>query len=117
MALLQAGRTSWRVEPAGRAAFLVDYQAYYSALADALAKARRQILVLGWSFDPRTRLFPDGLFNPDAPDAIGRVLIDLAARHPDLKICVLIWRSAFPISATQGGFPHRAKAWFKNSRV
>ena len=117
MALLQTGRTCWRAETAGRAAFLIDYQAYYAALLDALRKARRQIVLLGWSFDPRTRLAPDGTTNPSAPDAIGSLLIDLAARRPELEIHVLVWRSALAISATQGGFPHRAKGWFKHSRV
>jgi phosphatidylserine/phosphatidylglycerophosphate/cardiolipin synthase-like enzyme len=117
MSFLQPGETCWRVETARRAAFVVDYQAYYLALLEALPRAERQILLVGWSFDPRTRLMPDGEARNDAPDAIGRLLIQLAHDRPELDIHVLIWRSALAISATQGFFPHRAEGWFKGTRV
>ncbi|HZZ37396.1 MAG TPA: phospholipase, partial [Caulobacteraceae bacterium] len=117
MALLQTGRTCWRVDEASRVAFLIDYQDYYAALVAALEKARRQVLVLGWSFDPRTRTRPDGRPDGAAPDAIGRLLIGLTERRPDLDVRVLIWRSALAISATQDFFPHRAKGWFKGTAV
>jgi len=118
MAILEPGETCWRIEAAKRAAFLVDYQDYYTSLAAALGRARRQVLLLGWSFDPRTRLAPDGSNDGAAtPDEIGGLLIHLAKERPRIDIRVLIWRSAVPISATQEGFPHRAKAWFRHSGV
>jgi len=117
MEFLDPPRTCWRIEGATAAAFLVDYQSYYQALVVALGEARRQILLLGWSFDPRTRLMPDGAPSKAAPDQVGRLLIDLATERPDLEICVLIWRSALAISATQDFFPHRARGWFKNTPV
>ena len=117
MEFLEPNRTCWRIEPATRAAFLIDYQAYYQALTAILGEAREQVLLLGWSFDPRTRMMPDGERIKDAPDQIGRMLIDLAARRPGLDIRVLIWRSDLAISMTQDFFPHRANGWFKNSGV
>ncbi|MGH7016672.1 MAG: phospholipase D-like domain-containing protein, partial [Caulobacteraceae bacterium] len=101
MKFLEAGKTCTRIERASKLAFLIDYQAYFAALETALKAARRQVLILGWSFDPRTRLAPDGLKAPTAPDAIGRLLIELARTHPGLEIKVLIWRSALAVSATQ----------------
>ncbi len=117
MALLEPGETCWRVEPAGRAAFLVDTLAYFNAAREAMASAKRSILLLGWGFDPRTRLQPDGFDGPDDPDEIGHVLLRLSKERPDLDIRLLIWRSALPISASQEFFPHRAQRWFRNSRV
>ncbi len=117
MALLQPGETCWRVERADRATFLVDTQAYFAAARQALAKARRQVLLLGWGFDPRTRLQPDGSEAPDEPDEIGNILIRLSEEQPELDIRVLIWRSALPISASQEFFPHRAHEWFTGTRV
>ena len=117
MAFLQPDETCWRIEPADRIAFLVDTQDYFTAVREALAGARHSILLLGWGFDPRTRLQPDGFEGPDEPDEIGHVLIDLARRRPELDVRVLIWRSALPIAASQEFFPHRARAWFKGSRV
>ena len=72
MGLLIPGETCWRTESADRVAFLVDTEAYFTAVFGALHKARRSILLLGWGFDPRTRLFPDGFDGPDDPDEVGR---------------------------------------------
>ncbi|HEX3919442.1 MAG TPA: phospholipase D-like domain-containing protein [Caulobacteraceae bacterium] len=110
MGLLRAGETCWRPAQAGRARFLIDGQNYFRALDGALRAARRSIHLLGWSFDPRTRLSEDG-------GQIGQLLIDLAARQPGLDVRLLAWQSALPISATQGFFPHRAKARFRGTRV
>src|SRR5581483_6546273 len=117
MGLLRPGETCWRLDVAGRVKFLVDYQDYFTALRAAMATARRSIHILGWGFDPRTRLAPDGSMDGGAPDEVGATLIRLAEANPGLDVRVLVWRSALPISASQAFFPHRAKAWFKGSRV
>ncbi|MBQ1541292.1 MAG: phospholipase [Caulobacteraceae bacterium] len=117
MGLLQPGETCWRVERARRAAFLVDTQAYFNAALAAMSAARRSIVLLGWGFDARTRLAPDGREGPDDPDEIGHVLLRLSRARPELDIRVQIWRSAVPISATQVFFPHQARKWFKGSGV
>jgi phosphatidylserine/phosphatidylglycerophosphate/cardiolipin synthase-like enzyme len=92
---------------------LVDGQDYFRVLLQAMRKARRSIHLLGWSFDPRARLTPD---HAD-PAQLGHLLIELSKTNPALDTRLLIWRSALPISATQSGFPHRARAWFKDTRV
>jgi phosphatidylserine/phosphatidylglycerophosphate/cardiolipin synthase-like enzyme len=115
--VLTPGDTCWRRERAGRAAFLVDTEAYFTAAFDAIAKARRSVFLLGWGFDPRTRLFPDGYDGPDDPDEVGRILVELARARPELDIRILIWRSALAIAAQQEFFPHKARAWFKGTGV
>jgi phosphatidylserine/phosphatidylglycerophosphate/cardiolipin synthase-like enzyme len=117
MTLLRPGDTCWRTARADRAAFLIDNEAYFTAVFDALQKARRSILLIGWGFDPRTRLFPDGYDGPDDPDEVGRILMELSRDRPDLDIRVLIWKSALPISASQEFFPHKARRYFRGSRV
>lgn len=108
---------AWRRARASRLAFLIDIEAYYTAVYEALRAARRSILLLGWGFDPRSRLFPDGLEGPSDPDEIGNILVDIAERRPEVDIRLLIWRSALPISASQEFFPHRARSWFAGTRV
>ncbi len=117
MALLSAGETCWRLETADEIAFLIDCQSYFAALASAIRAARRQIIVLGWSFDPRTRLTPDGLAGRSTLDEIAALLIEARRRRPEIDVRVLIWRSSLAISATQGFLPHRAKARFRNTGV
>ena len=107
----------WRVARAERVCFLVDSAAYFAAAMSAIRQARRSILLLGWSFDPRTRLQPGPEDVTGAPDEIGNVLKTLASRRPDLDVRVLIWKSALPISASQNFFPHRARSWFGGSPV
>jgi phosphatidylserine/phosphatidylglycerophosphate/cardiolipin synthase-like enzyme len=117
MSVLIPGDTCWRTAQAGRAAFLVDTEAYFTAVFEVLRKARRSITLLGWGFDPRTRLFPDGADEPGEPDEVGRILIELARARPELEIRLLIWKSALPISASQQFFPHRARKWFEHTPV
>ncbi len=116
-AILKPGENCWRVERAGRVAFLVDGQDYFGAVRTALQGARRSVLVLGWGFDPRTRLMPDGFERGDDEDEIGALLVALAAQRPELDVRVLVWKSALPIAASQDFFPHRARAWFAETGV
>ncbi len=109
--------TTWRRARAGRVAFLVDSAAYFAAALSAIRKARRSVLLLGWSFDPRTRLQPGQHEVAGAADEIGNVLKSLAKLRHDLDVRVLVWKSALPISASQHFFPHRSKAWFRGSPV
>ncbi len=113
MGLLRAAETCWRLGPTGRVRALLDCQDYFATLLGAMRRARRSIHLLGWSFDPRTRLAPD---DPE-PSEIGRTLIELARANPSLDVRLLVWRSALPISATQSGFPHRARSWFRGTPV
>ena len=117
MDFLEPGQTCWRIEQASRVAFLVDVQDYFAAVRSVLPTARRSIHLIGWGFDPRTRMQPDGFERPHDPDELGELLIALANDRPDLDVRLLIWKSALPIAASQEFFPHRARAWFKHSKV
>ena len=96
---------------------IIDNEAYFTAIFHALEKAQHSVLLLGWGFDPRTRLFPDGFDGPNDPDEVGRILVELARARPDLDIRLLIWRSALPIAASQEFFPHRARRFFRGTPV
>ncbi len=115
--ILEPGASCWRIERAHRATFLVDGQDYFGAVRLALANAQNSVLLLGWGFDPRTRLQPDGSETGHEADGIGQMLLDLEKRRPGIDIRVLIWRSALPIAASQQFFPHRARAWFADTPI
>ena len=115
-ALLTAGAGCWRVETAGRFALLMENDAYFRALSSSLAKAERSIVILGWQFDPRTRLDPAS--RPDDRTAeIGHQLRVLVKNKPELDVRLLIWNSPILIAASQGFFPHRAQKWFRKRMV
>ncbi len=113
MGLLRAKETCWRLGPTGRVKVLLDGEEYFRTLLEALRRARRSIHLLGWSFDPRARLTPEAQDSAE----IGHTLIELARANPALDVRLLVWRSALPISATQSGFPHRARGWFRDTPV
>ncbi|MDB5649042.1 MAG: phospholipase D/transphosphatidylase, partial [Hyphomicrobiales bacterium] len=110
--IAREGDTCWRIARAHRAAFLVDGKAHYAAAKAAMLKARRSILLLGWEFDPRTRLEPNK--PDDGADAIGAFLIDIAKRRPEIDVRLLIWDMSAPIAAAHDFFPQRAKSWFRD---
>ncbi|WP_240811610.1 phospholipase D-like domain-containing protein [Brevundimonas sp. M20] len=114
--LFAPGQNCWRVETATRFAVLMENAAYFSALRSALDKAERSVVLLGWQFDPRTRLHPD-IANAGPTDEIGRLLRMLVKSKPQLDVRLLIWKSPLLIAASQGFFPQRAQAWFRKRMV
>jgi phosphatidylserine/phosphatidylglycerophosphate/cardiolipin synthase-like enzyme len=88
--VLQPGRNCRDIAHAGRAAVLVDACAYYERLAEALRRARRSILIVGWDFDGRIRLCP----HHEACQPLGDVLRALVEARPDLEVRVLVWSAA-----------------------
>jgi phosphatidylserine/phosphatidylglycerophosphate/cardiolipin synthase-like enzyme/uncharacterized membrane protein YdjX (TVP38/TMEM64 family) len=74
-------------------ALLVDGAAYFGALQRALLGARRNVMILGWDFDSRTRLSfdpADGRLDTP-PSALGDYLNWLVRRRRELHVCVLNW--------------------------
>ena len=117
MTALVPGRTCWRTEPSRRVAILMDNEPYYAALYSALLAAERSIHILGWAFDPRTRLTPDGTEGPDDPDEVGRILVELCRAKPELDVRILAWKSPFGVMGHQDIRGHRAKRRFARTPV
>lgn len=111
---LEPGHNCWRTARAQRFSVLLDNAAYFDALDKALEKARRSVVVLGWQFDPRTRLDPHSV---ERDAEIGRRLRMMVRQNPHLDVRLLIWRSPILIAASQGFYPHRAQAWFRKRIV
>ncbi len=114
--LLTPGDTVWRTELADRLSVLMENDAYFDALSSALDKAKRSIVVLGWQFDPRTRLDPEAPMG-DRQTEIGHKLRMLVRTRPELDVRLLIWHSPLMIAASQGFYPHKAQRWFRKRMV
>ncbi|MGH0030288.1 MAG: VTT domain-containing protein [Myxococcota bacterium] len=54
--ILAPGRNCERIAPARRAAWLIDGEGYFAALADALERAERSVFLIGWDFHSQMRL-------------------------------------------------------------
>ena len=88
--VLAAGRNCWRRERAQRLAFLVDGEAYFAAVRSAIAQARRSVFILGWDFDSRIELVPQGA-GDGFPQPLGEFLKEVVRRRRGLHMYVLSW--------------------------
>jgi len=114
--LFEPGNTCWRVERADRAAVLIDAADYFSAAKAALLGARHQIILLGWDFDPRTRLEPQNGLHDDH-DRLGQILQTLTDARPELTVHVLKWNMYLPVALRFPMVPLRLQNLFTNPRM
>jgi phospholipase D1/2 len=102
--ILVPGESCWRRSMAERLAFLVDAGAYFPALASALTKARRQILIIAWDFYSRLKLIGPG-DDPEAHPDIKTLLEGLLEAHPDLEVHLVLWDPAVIYRFQREPFP------------
>lgn len=95
--LARPGDTCWRVAGADRLAFLIDGEAYFAALRDALIQARFRILISAWDISSTVPLLdPDAPAPEDGwPVRLADLLRALTEARPELEVSILLWD--FPI--------------------
>lgn len=90
------GENCWRVEKASCYSFIIDGQDYFRAMREALLKAERLVLMVGWDFDFEIDMLPgesdeDGIAPDGFPNKIGPFLDALVGRREGLDIYLLKW--------------------------
>ncbi|MFD2816288.1 hypothetical protein ACFSYD_20795 [Paracoccus aerius] len=93
---LKPGRNCWRIETAERLSVIIDGQAYFRALREAMLKAQRMVMMIGWDFDFEIEMLPgesdaDGLAPDGFPNKVGPFLEAIVDRRQDLDIYLLKW--------------------------
>ena len=115
--ILQLGRNVWRIEPANRAAVLVDGAAFFGALRRAFLNAERSIFIVGWDIDSRTRLVgdcdPDDGYSP----VLAEFLSELVETKPSLEVYILLWDFSVIYAPERELFPRLALQWKTPARV
>src|SRR5215471_17358128 len=107
------GKNCWRIAPAHRAAFLIDGDAYFSALASTFKRARRFIFIAGWQLDSRFRLCaedPQGL-------SFGNFLHHLVHTNRALHIYLLVWDFALIYATDREIFPFYSHPWRTHKKI
>ena len=79
---------AWRREQATRATLVVDAADYFAAARQAMLKARRRIMLVGWDFDARIEL---GERLPGEPRTLGEFILWLVEQKPALEVFLLRW--------------------------
>jgi phospholipase D1/2 len=114
--LLVPGRNCWRIERAERAAFLIDGEAYFAAIRDALARARRSFFIIGWDIDSRMELVPGG--PRDAlPDPLGDFLNAVVAGRRGIRGYILSWDFAMLYAMEREWLPIFKLDWRTHRRL
>ena len=85
--IVAEGRNCWRIERADKARMIVDAADYFALLERLMEGARERILLIGWDFDPRISLRPDG----EGAEPLGDFLLRLAKARPRRDIDILRW--------------------------
>ncbi len=98
--VLRAGTTCWGTHDASRVAFLVDGEAYFGAVADALERARERVFLIGWDFHTGMRLRRDG-----QETELVEFLDALVRRRRGLHVHVLEWDFAMLFAAERQVLP------------
>ena len=107
--ILAPGSNCDRLVRAYRIGFLIDGADYFEAVSQALSRARHQVFIIGWDFDSRIRLRPDG-------PTLAEELLTALERAPDLHLNILIWRSSLVYGANSE-FNLTGSSWRDHPRV
>jgi phosphatidylserine/phosphatidylglycerophosphate/cardiolipin synthase-like enzyme len=112
---LDAAALCWRREKATRAALIVDADAYFRAGRQAMLKARRRIMLIGWDFDARIELSEERL--PGEPRTLGEFVLWLVARNPELEVFLLRWNIGALRSLFRGTTILMLARWMAHKRI
>jgi phosphatidylserine/phosphatidylglycerophosphate/cardiolipin synthase-like enzyme len=111
-AIIRIGENAWRREVADKIAFMIDGDAYFHTLDQALRLARKRLWIIGWDFNPDIRLTPE---KPDSP-TLGALLFSLVEANPELHIHILVWAMG-PIYSGKSLKLFRKKGWASHPRI
>ncbi len=114
--MLVPGRNCWRIERANRLAFLVDGAAYFTAVREAIANARRSVFILGWDIDSRIRLVPEGA-KDGLPEELGDFLNEVVKGRRGLRMYVLSWDFAMVFALDREWLPMYKLDWRTHRRL
>ncbi|WP_341677693.1 VTT domain-containing protein [Niveibacterium sp. SC-1] len=106
----EVGRNCWRLEHAQRMAVLIDGVQYFSALREALRRARHSVLIVGWDIDSQMRLMPQGA-EDGLPDPLAPFLQALLKRNRHLHVHVLSWDYTVLFALDREWMPARKQEW------
>jgi phospholipase D1/2 len=114
--ILQEGKNCWRIARASRVSFLIDAASYYAAFVEAVERAQRSILIVGWDIDSRVRLMR-GEKAVDSPNRLGDFLNTVVSRKENLQAYVLTWDFSLIFALEREPLPVLKMGWWTHERL
>ena len=112
----------WRYANATRVRVIVDAEAYFDLMQQAMLKARQRILLIGWDFDTRIHLthgrrwWQKG-FKRQFPSRLGSFIPWLTRHCHSLEVRILKWGIGSLEIATRGAMMLDLVRWFPHQRI
>lgn len=110
------GEACWTRARANRLGVIVDGADFFRAAKHAMLNARRSIYLIGWDFDARVKLEPEGR-TLEGPDRIGKFLNWLAKHREGLDVRILKWDIGLMESLARGETGALILNWLLHDRV
>jgi phospholipase D1/2 len=114
--IVRPGRNCWRIERAGRLALLIDAEAYFKAIKQAILEARHSVYLIGWDFDTRIEFEPEGK-TLEGPNKLGPFLRWIDKHRPDVQVYVLKWDLGAIQALGRGTTPLAILDWMTSKRI
>jgi phosphatidylserine/phosphatidylglycerophosphate/cardiolipin synthase-like enzyme/uncharacterized membrane protein YdjX (TVP38/TMEM64 family) len=117
--ILAEGRNCWKIARADRAAFLVDAAAYFASFRQAVARARHQVLIIGWDIDSRLRLLPpsEHMSRAEPPAELLPFLNHVLEARRELRVFALGWDFSVIYTFEREPLPTYRFAWKAHPRL
>ncbi|GGE76249.1 phospholipase D-like domain-containing protein [Sphingomonas prati] len=110
------GHNSWCVDQADRFAVVIDAANYFRRAREAMMKAERRIMLVGWDFDARIKLRGEPL-EPGEPETVGDFILWLVERKPTLEVYLLRWDMGAIKSLFRGRTIFTLLRWMRHPRI
>ena len=112
----------WRFAHADKARVIVDAADYFTVMQDVMMRAQKRIFLIGWDFDTRIALgrgrrWWQFLPRSRPPRRLGRFIVWLANRNPELEIYVLKWNFGAVKMFFRGSMLADMWRWYKHKRI
>ncbi|HEV7367983.1 phospholipase D-like domain-containing protein [Arenibaculum sp.] len=114
--ILVPGKTCWRIVRADRFSVIVDADDYFRTAKKAIAEAENIVMAIGWDFDLRIKLEPDGPRDA-GPDRLGHLVQHLVETKRHVHAYVLKWDMAMLTTLTSQVIPLLATHWLTMRRI
>ncbi|AKH41769.1 phosphatidylserine/phosphatidylglycerophosphate/cardiolipin synthase-like enzyme [Altererythrobacter atlanticus] len=112
----------WRYAMADRASVIVDAEDYFALMQEAMLKARRRVLLIGWDFDTRIHLRKGRRWwqrgwRDQYPSRLGSFFVWLTRHNRQLEIRILKWGFGFLKFLTRGTMLLDIARWALHGRI